>query len=56
MQKNLSPAPVITMTRVRVSRRTALMQSRTSWHIVSVNMLPSSGRFSVRVPTGPSSA
>jgi len=56
VQKNLSPAPVMTTTRVRVSRRIALMQSRTSWHIVSVNMLPSSGRFSVIVPIGPSSS
>src|SRR5512146_304703 len=55
MQKNLSPAPVITSTRVRVSRRTSLMQSRISWHICGVNMLPSSGRFSVSEPTGPSS-
>ena len=30
MQKNLSPAPVITITRVRVSRRISLMQSRIS--------------------------
>jgi len=55
MQKKRSPAPVMTSTRVRVSRRTSLMQSRISWHIRSVNMFPSSGRFSVRVPIGPSS-
>src|SRR6476660_3639139 len=41
MQKNLSPAPVMTSTRVRVSRRTSLMQS--------------SGRVSVSQPIGPSS-
>ena len=56
MQKNLSPAPVRTITRVRVSRRISLMQSRISWHIRGVNMLPSSGRLSVMVPIGPSSA
>src|SRR6187401_3219020 len=55
MQKNLSPAPVMTSTRVRVSRRTSLMQSRISWHICAVNMLPSSGRLSVSQPIGPSS-
>ena len=55
-QKNFSPAPVITSTRVLVSRRSALMQSRISWHIVAVNMLPSSGRLSVSHPTGPSSS
>ena len=55
MQKNLSPAPVMTITRVRVSRRISLMQSRISWHICGVNMLPSSGRFNVIVPMGPSS-
>src|SRR5436305_3213378 len=48
MQKKRSPAPVRTSTRVRVSRRMASMQSRTSWHMTAVNMLPSSGRFSVR--------
>jgi hypothetical protein len=31
------------------------MQSRISWHICAVNMLPSSGRFSVSQPIGPSS-
>ena len=56
MQKNFSPAPVSTITRVRVSRRMSLMQSRTSWHMTGVNMLPSSGRLSVMVPIGPSSA
>ena len=56
IQKNFSPAPVSTRTRVRVSRRIASMQSRTSWHMTGVNMLPSSGRFSVNVPTGPSSS
>src|SRR5918996_5225528 len=56
MQKNFSPAPVITSTRVRVSRRIASMQSRISWHIAGVNMLPSSGRFSVSQPIGPSSS
>jgi hypothetical protein len=30
------------------------MQSRISWHICAVNMLPSSGRFSVSQPIGPS--
>jgi hypothetical protein len=55
MQKKRSPAPVMTSTRVRVSRRTSLMQSRISWHIAAVNMLPSSGRFSVSHPTGPAS-
>src|SRR6218665_4724 len=56
MQKNFSPAPVTTITRVRVSRRMPSMQSRISWHIRGVNMLPSCGRFSVIVPMGPSSA
>src|SRR5262245_54206145 len=56
MQKNLSPAPVRTITRVLVSRRMAFMQSRSSWHIVTLNMLPSSGRFSVMMPIGPSSS
>ena len=40
---------------LRVSRLTALMQSRISWHICGVNMLPSSGRLSVNQPIGPSS-
>src|SRR5688500_11963890 len=56
MQKNLSPAPVMTSTRVRVSRRMASMQSRISWHMVTLNMLPSCGRLSVSHPIGPSSS